>query len=398
MVLPVAAVCFWWKYGTIDFRNKCPICFKHLAVPVVLFLGTVLILGVEQAAYRSKEWNTFLSYNSDRSAIMDYYGLANYEDNAEFYDSLELTPEEVENLQRYSLYLTDEVYAEKMHLLAVNARETQLAPYSLGEQVRMAVKKVYDHFQDDTYMPIHEISFLLMAAVCILGFFKDKKQFALALVLNVLMGLLWLYLGFRGRIVDRVGYSMYLVTCLSMFAVGYQILFVGEQGIKKKWPWAMVTVSVCVILAVLSGQKWNAVKGHSSWRSAYNREFLDVNTYMAEHPENVYFMTTFSIETYTDNFTIQRDFDFSNLLSVGGWHTFSPLENVKKEKLGITDPKRDIAETEDVYVISLQNVNLRYMDRFYKSLYGERFKGRILVDALEIGDSIFEVYDFGAKE
>ena len=90
---------------------------------------------------------------------------------------------------------------------------------------------------------------------------------------------------------------------------------------------------------------------------------------MAEHMENVYFMTTFSIETYTDNFTIRRDFEFSNLLSVGGWHTFSPLENEKDEKLGIHDPKRDIAEKENLYVISLENVNLRYMDLYFTIIY-----------------------------
>lgn len=61
-------------------------------------------------------------------------------------------------------------------------------------------------------------------------------------------------------------------------------------------------------------------------------------------------MTTFSIETYTDNFTVKRDFTFSNLLSVGGWHTFSPLENAKCAKLGITDPKKDIVTKDNVYV------------------------------------------------
>ena len=66
------------------------------------------------------------------------------------------------------------------------------------------------------------------------------------------------------------------------------------------------------------------MRDYNTGRRDYNLEFLDVNRYMAEHPDNVYFMTTFSIETYTDNFTIKRDFAFSNLLSVGGWHTFSP--------------------------------------------------------------------------
>jgi hypothetical protein len=115
---------------------------------------------------------------------------------------------------------------------------------------------------------------------------------------------------------------------------------------------------------------------------------------MAEHEENVYFMTTFSIETYTDNFTVSRDFAFSNLLSVGGWHTFSPLENEKAAKLGITDAKHDIPQKDNVYVISLENINLRYMDRYYTSLYGEAYLGRELVERLDYGERVFEVYKF----
>ena len=85
----------------------------------------------------------------------------------------------------------------------------------------------------------------------------------------------------------------------------------------------------CLALSLAAFHIWGEVKSNNAWRSSYNEEFLDVNRYMAERMENVYFMTTFSIETYTDNFTIRREFDFTNLLSVGGWHTFSPLENEK---------------------------------------------------------------------
>ena len=76
----------------------------------------------------------------------------------------------------------------------------------------------------------------------------------------------------------------------------------------------------------------------------------------------------------------------------------SPLENEKDKELGISDPKRDIVEKDNVYVISLANVNLRYMDRYYTSLYGEDYLGRELVDTLDYGERVFEVYDFGVKE
>ena len=82
---------------------------------------------------------------------------------------------------------------------------------------------------------------------------------------------------------------------------------------------------------------------------------------------------------------------------MGGWHTFSPLENVKNEKLGITDPKKDLAEKEQVYLISLEQVNLRYMNRYYESVYGDGYQGMELVDKLDYGERIFEVYRLCVK-
>ena len=56
-----------------------------------------------------------------------------------------------------------------------------------------------------------------------------------------------------------------------------------------------------------------------------------------------------------------------------------------------------MVEQDNVYVISLENVNLRYMDRYYESLYGEGYEGRTLVDTLDYGEQVFEVYDISAK-
>lgn len=398
MMFPVAAICFWWRYGSFARNGKWPVTLKHWAVPAALLLGMLLILGVERIAYRSGEWKEFLAYNTDRSTIMDYYELKNYEEQSAFYDSLGLTPEEVENLQRYSLYLAEDVYGEKMHLLAENASETHRQQYSVSGRLFLGIEKVYEHLNKDSYAPVHMLSLFIVAAVLGLAFGKNKRQFWLGIVLCSILALFWLYLGFKGRIVDRVGYSMYLLTFLSMLAVGYRTLILECKERQSRIFVSGLTVGVCLFLAMLAYIKWDEVKANNTWRSEYNLQFLDVNRYMAEHMENVYFMTTFSIETYTDNFTVGRDFAFSNLLSVGGWHTFSPLENVKAEKLGISEPKRDILEMENVYLISLENVSLGYMDRYFESLYGEKYQGRERVDALVYGGTVFEVYDFTKEE
>ena len=394
MVLPVAAGCFWWRYGSFVKNEKLPIRLKHWAVLAVLAAGILLILGTEGIAYRSREWKEFLAYNIDRSAIMDYYELADYEEEKEFYDSLGLSPEEVENLQRYSLYLTEDVYGEKMHLLAEHASEIYRQQYPVLTRFFRGLEKVYEHLNKESYGPIHILSLCIGMAVLTFAFAKNRRQFHLGALISAILTLFWLYLGFQGRMVERVGYAMYLLTLFTMLAIGYRMLIIEKRGQESPIFSAGMFFGTCLILAVLSGIKWDQVKSYNTWRRDYNLEFLEVNRYMEEHPQNVYFMTTYSIETYTDNFTVRRAFGFSNLLSVGGWHTFSPLENEKNRKLGILNPKRDLVEKENVYLISLENIGLGYMDRYFESLYGENYQGRELVDTLTFGERTFEVYDF----
>lgn len=426
MVLPIAALCFWWKYGSVEKNGPVgrkegavpfgrgfwkvweirwkgwSVTLEHVSVLLGLIAGVLILLGAEAFAYRSPEWREFRTYNVNREAIMDYYGLKNYEEDPEFFDSLGITPEEAENLQRYSLYLVEDLYSEKMAALARHSREVYIQEHPFARRISTAVSKIDAHLGKESYHPVNLLCFGIIAAVLGLGFGQNRKQLGLALSVLGVWAAYWFYLGYRNRIVERVGFALYLLMLLTMLAVWYRTAFLensfeGRNGRGEKLPGKVLAAGAFVLLALLSGPAWRAAEENNTARRDYNLEFLDVNRYMAEHMENVYFMTTFSIETYTDNFTVSRDFAFSNLLSVGGWHTFSPLENVKNEKLKITDPKKDMAEKEQVYLISLEQVNLRYMDRYYESVYGDRYLGMELVDKLDYGERIFEVYQLHVK-
>lgn len=426
MVLPITALCFWWKYGSVEKNGPAgrregavpfgrgfwkvweiqwkgwSVTLEHVSVLLGLTAGVLILLGAEAFAYRSPEWREFRTYNVNREAIMDYYGLKNYEEDPEFFDSLGITPEEAENLQRYSLYLVEDLYSEKMAALARHSREVYIQEHPFARRISTAVSKIDTHLGKESYHPVNLLCFGIIAAVLGLGFGQNRKQLGLALSVLGVWAAYWFYLGYRNRIVERVGFALYLLMLLTMLAVWYRTAFLEKpfesmNGRKGKLPGKVLAAGAFVLLALLSGPAWRAAEENNTARRDYNLEFLDVNRYMAEHMENVYFMTTFSIETYTDNFTVSRDFAFSNLLSVGGWHTFSPLENVKNEKLKITDPKKDMAEKEQVYLISLEQVNLRYMDRYYESVYGDRYLGRELVDKLDYGERIFEVYQLHVK-
>ena len=403
MVLPIAGLAFWWRYGSLKRKGKLPVTLDHIWVPAGLLAGTLLLLGTEAAAYHSPQWKEFRTYNVNREAIMDYYGLETYQEDPDFFDSLDISPEEAENLKRYSLYLVKDLYSEKMAALAEHFRDVYLEQHSFGERMSAGIEKLYEHLGKDTYHSSNLLCLCMIALTLGLCAGKSKRHLELAGSMLAVWVLYWMYLGYRNRIIERVGFALYLLAFLSMLAVWYRTSFLESREEEKakegiSWTKFLMTAGIGILLFLNAAVTWKAVEGVNTWRRDYNLRFLEVNRYMEEHKENVYFMTTFSIETYTDNFTVRRNFAFSNLLSVGGWHTFSPLENEKKDRLGIGEPKEDICRKENVYVISLENVNLRYMERYFESLYGENYGGSERIDVLDYGDQKFEVYDFSLKE
>lgn len=411
MMLPVSGLCFWWKYGSIcasavldKTKRKLSFSLEHKWIPVSLLAGVMVILAFEAAAYRSPQWKEFRAYNTDREAIMDYYEIHNYEEAAEFYSSLGMSPEETEDLQRYSLYLAGDLYSENMDKIAEREKQAYQQEHSFSERMKSAFSGVYTHLKKDTYHPANLITLCVIAlALGVSIGAEDKKQQLFMFCFLGIWAVYWLYLGYRNRLLERVGFALYLLAFFTVLAVWYRVTQMKKEGeqLQKKWTerigGGLLTFGVCFVLSLSAFFTWQSVEINNTGRRDYNLRFLEVNAYMAAHPDNVYFMTTYSIETYTDNFSLRRSFEFSNLLSLGGWHTFSPLENEKCRRLGITDPKQDIVENDKVYVISLSNVNLRYMDRYFESIYGEQYLGRELVDVLDYGDQSFEVYDFSNR-
>ncbi len=412
LVLPVAGVIFWWRYGSFR-KGRIPFYLEHKYVPGALLCGLLLILGTEAFAYRSPQWKEFLSYNRDREAIMDYYGIPDYEEDMDFYHSIGMSEEEAVNLHRYSLYLVDGIYSGKMHALAQNAKELYQKANPPGKRLGMGAEKIYESLWEPSVLPLAAFAVSLMIGNWMLYARKrEERKLSLVAALSGLFLLYWMYLGYRGRIVDRVVYTLLFLQAFAYLGILMDSLLekpeenrkcIFEKGnilkfFKERWENPCMAFMVVLSLLVICHGQIKELGEESKGRRDYNQQFLEINRYMAERMENIYFMTTFSIETYTDNFTLRRDFAFTNLLSVGGWHSFSELENEKIRKLGIDGQSMEhaILTEADVYVISLVNVD--YMDRYFTGKYGADYQGRKEIDVQTYGDTDFTVYQFRIEE
>lgn len=212
MVLPGFGLAFLWKaFQKNENRNKWKINFRELLLPVLVFFAIGLLFLVEKKAYSGPEWAEFQRFQNARSEVYDYYGVPAYEADPEFFDELGISSEEVRALRHYALYLVDGMDAEMMESLSVEAqRQTDGEPGTMAK-IKAAVKLAAEQFFSPEYRNVSLSVAVFFLLAVILLWKREKRLYPLLLLYLCAHGLLWLALGYAGRLPERVAFSLHLV-------------------------------------------------------------------------------------------------------------------------------------------------------------------------------------------
>jgi len=162
--------------------------------------------------------------------------------------------------------------------------------------------------------------------------------------------------------------------CFCSFFVFYAILYqefresMKEETCGRKKMSSAALICCMVVLAGISVLELREVKTKAERIEAKNTEYIELCQYMNLHSENIYFLQTTSVEEYTDNFYVRREFKVGNDTWLGSWLTFSPLEIKRRELLGITDGAKALREMDNTYVLS--RIGTEYLVDCLKDRYG----------------------------
>lgn len=321
---------------------------------LLLAAGIFLLAGIERLAYRSPAWKEYLSYNQARTQIIDYYGVPEYEGNEDFYESLSMSENDVRNLHRYTLYYIDDLQGEKMEQIAAYAEKLHKETTDFGTALQEGLQTAWYGLTNEGNGWISWLAFLffgIAAAHCI---WKKSRQGWLLLLLAGLFAAFWLYLGFRGRLPDRVSTGLYFLMLLSAAGVWFQEGRKAGQKAQKGVPaWKKAGIAVLGLL-LLAG---SAVKAREVFWNNFmftynNQNILKLRAYYGEHPENLYLSVTNTTAGYTDNFTIRRDFSLYNGANLGDWDTFTPVMEEKLRGFGVDSVPEAVLLGENVYVVT----------------------------------------------
>ena len=374
MVFPFIAVMLILKYRLMFFRSWKP-WFTTLIIGVMVF-GLV---HAEQTSYGSAEWQSYRTYNSERSWLQDYGRIPPYEGNEEFYQGIGMGEEAVTAFKRYTYCMVDGFGPEKVHaiyeyvyaqqpdeefdLTSWNgiketvgklrpkveetipvAQETFQNPDNISEVTGKIIKALWEIL----------IPLLLLSLVTV----RERRwSETIALLLEIvsmsaLVAAEWIYLMMNGRFPQRIEESIWLLT----FCIG--VLLTGRILIRWRdirWCHLPGLVQIFLLVWFLQYSQYNpfpeaipALQTRQIGILAEQTAKAEVLSYCGEHPDNRYVLRTTSVSTTNPYDDLHQD----NWYMSGSWAAYSPLYYQKlagddTESLGIDFLKRN-----NVYIIT----------------------------------------------
>ena len=381
MVAPFAGVI--WLYDFIMVKKKlAPVCFA-----VGIGIGLLAVIGFDNYMYGTEDWKQLFDYNSSRILLYDYYqdDLLDYDRYQKVYESLGMDETDRDIIEAYDVTLVPELQEQIQELVKAHT-ETR----TVGDRLKESVHKiVFDVLLGNKLVTL--VTALVWIAVLILLWsYKDWIRIRLAIGFIALQIVLWLYLGFRGRIMTRVSRSMMLLfSIMALLCIYY---FWQEKKKKIKWnaiPKALI-IACCVILAgtsCVSFAKQRKINMDSYGRTAY----YDVEEYCNSNSENFYFVDLYSISDYEGGYHYQffNENTYVNFAMLGDWMGYSPLFWKKLQDEGITNVQDAIFEEDNVYVIASMDKDIGFITKLRDHVTME------VVDEIESSQGIvYKVYQF----
>lgn len=381
MVLPFAGVI--WLYDFIVSKKKAaPMLFL-----VGLVVGLLAVILFDNHMYGSVEWKALFAYNEKRILLYDYYhdDLLDYDKYQEVYEQLGMDENDRDIIESYDVILKPQLQDQIQELVSSHTEDR-----SIGSRLKEDVQKIIFDVLLGNKLVTAVTALVWLCVLSLLIKYRDWVRVRLAAGFIALQVILWLYLGFRGRIMTRVSRSMmFLFAVMALLCLYYFWQEKREEILWKQIPKALVIGCLVMLMgtSVVSFAKQRNINIDSYGRTAY----YDVEEYCNSHSENFYFVDLYSISDYEGgyHYNFFNENIYSNFVMLGDWMGYSPIFWQKLNNEGITNIQDSIFEDGNVYVIASSDKDISFIEKLRDGVTSR------IVDEIQSSQGIvYYVYEY----
>ena len=365
MTVPVCAVLWIFRVAVQGQRERIQFLMSAAALAVL----ALAMLG-NFAGYGSAEWRAYKSYDNSRTAIYDFpdYTFPEYEGAEELYSSVGIeTKSRARTLINYNYTADDQITPEFFRDYIEAYQKMYPSEQTVVQRLIQSVKDYLKGVRDNRFYMQHLLGLAMYAGLVILTFWqKEWGLLGKTLCTGGIQGIMWIYLLYKGRIPDRVIYSMNLILLVTAFLLWREIFpRISLPGAARK----AGALACMFVLCYLAGAQTAKFRGKNQELSRWNQNIESVKEYCMEHPDNFYFNDVTSLAFTTYNVRLWRDQPYvMNYMSLGDWMSFSPIWKKKLEQEGIESVKEALYGRNNVYLICSFDKGLEYLVSLYPNV------------------------------
>lgn len=405
LMLPFVLLIFYYRYtdkGLTDKKN-----IKETAIPVVAIIAVLIVSELLHfAGYASEDWREFNSFFDSRTLVYDYYQIPAYEENKDFYDSINFKQSEYELLMNYNFGIDDNIDADKMAEIAAYGKElsknesliskiSRNLPLYSYRFYKIGMPVSYEYPQTDSPWNILTILMYLICFVMFVLYERNRlsgipkvlaASFCRLAPLFVGRTMIWLYIMIGGRDPIRITHSLYLIEITILVILSEEMLrrvVSYSLTAEEMDDWGRTVREVLHIYAGFCLVSFFAlcfkylplnlriIDTECKGRTEYNKVYDELEDYCQNNSDKFFFVDVYTSVAYADTgYTYsQKMFDKSNegsnMTLMGGWASKSPIEKQELSYFGLNESLGEAVLDEKSYIVTDKDSDLEWMKTYY---------------------------------
>ncbi|MBD5470228.1 MAG: hypothetical protein HDR19_03705 [Lachnospiraceae bacterium] len=388
MLMPFVLYAGMFKWASEEKIFTVENVRKYLLLIGFALLGMFAVFSLDLLAYHGNEWSNFRDFFDARTKLYDFYGIPDYEQNIDFYESVGLSRESYTLLENYNFALDDSIDTWLLESIAEYQKDR--LNNTFGFVSKKSVSEALWLYKDRL---MHNASAADLAVVAAYGIYllfclapaAKKGQFWKAFgktmpkiaFLLLIRSVLWLYLYMVDRLLDRVTMPLIMgeLACIIGFWLRDMHRFAGvheDMPEKEKPKVTAVTVYLFVVflLTAAFGKNFMRVSSEYEARERADNRWYALMDYCRENEEryyviDVYSSTSYEGAAYSEKIFRDADNAYKNFDYCGGWFAKSPLSRQKLADRGFRDLQSALLKQTKVCFVAAPNRDMDWMETYY---------------------------------
>lgn len=341
----------------------------YKAKRLIIALCTIMIVVVacskiSKVYYTSDEgWREYIKFNLARANLLDY-DIPSWEENQEKYEKIGFSENDVTMFETWSF--NDSNKYTVGNLSEIDSWKTK--EKSELNVIVTVIGKVCRNIKWG-YFVVWFISLII--------FLVSRPKAGKALALFNLAGtfLVWCYFYYKGRMVPRVEFGIWISAILTNilglleFSMKTETVFNKKRYNSYRVCTIVGMIFVMPMLMIINIITINIMEYRG--RFAYRQEYRDLYEYISEDTGNLYVLDILSMNPSVAFCPYMKadSFYLKNYCWSGGWDTFTPYWKSYNEVLGFDNPIEDLCTKDNVMYVTNRDITciFEYLQENYEA-------------------------------